>query len=174
MMRPTHDRALGLGIAGFSAALIFWAVPGYVVSPEGGSLVLRPDFWPTILGWLLLGAGLAVALQGAVASRAAPDPAAAAADPADPADAELAAAARGGLWRLAGLLVLLIGIAFLAERFGLVWASVIGFWALVAMVRAERPWLGLVVGVVLPLLLYAFFAKFAGVPIPQGVYVRLP
>lgn len=161
MRYELETRALGIGTALAAAALIFVGVPEGVVSPAGGSLVLRPDFWPTILGWLLLAIGIGIALVGGRSDEA-PE-----SDADDP-------AARGGLLRLAGLAMILLALALGIEMVGMVWASVLAFWAMLLMIAPRRGWIAALVGLALPLLLYAFFAKFAGVPIPQGDFVRLP
>ncbi len=157
-----RDAGLGIGLMAVALALILWIVPGYVVSPAGGRMVLRPDFWPTVLSWALLAAGAGVLGR---ALRAEPGGAAEEAE---------APARPGAALRLAALAVLLAAIAVTIERFGMVWVAMGAFVLVAATTGSPRPLATLGVAVLLPLALYVFFSKFAGVPIPQGAYLRLP
>ena len=59
-------------------------------------------------------------------------------------------------------------------RIGMVWTSMLMFAASAFLVRTGHPRTALISAVVVPLVLYAFFAYVAGVAIPQGDFVRLP
>ncbi len=164
MTDATRARVLGLAVVGGALALIFAVIPsGIQVGP--GPTILRPDLWPRAISWLLLAAGLALTAQGFLAT-----PARTEREP----DAD--ASPVPGRLRLAGFALVLLWLAFATPALGMVWTSIGAFWACIALARPTRRLLipALVVGAVLPLALYAFFAHFAGVPIPQGQVVRLP
>ena len=59
-------------------------------------------------------------------------------------------------------------------RLGMVWTCMLVFVATAFMFRTRYPKAAVVCAVVVPLVLYAFFAHVAGVAIPQGEFVRLP
>ena len=52
--------------------------------------------------------------------------------------------------------------------------SMLIFVATALLVRTRHPKTALVCAVIVPLVLYAFFAHVAGVAIPQGNFMRLP
>ena len=154
---------LGIGAMLAAAFLIFYAIPNWVSSPSNvRNVVLSPRFWPYMLGGLtgLVGLGLVIFGRRMSASEA---PLNEAID--DP---------RAGLLRLLAMAVLM-ALTFLAlSRIGMVWTSMLSFAALAFLVRTRHPMTALVCAVLVPLLLYAFFAHVAGVAIPQGEFVRLP
>jgi uncharacterized protein YacL len=62
----------------------------------------------------------------------------------------------------------------LISEIGMVWASMLAVGAVSFLLRTEHHVYSAVCAVVVPLILYAFFAHVAGVAVPQGEYVRLP
>jgi hypothetical protein len=56
----------------------------------------------------------------------------------------------------------------------MVWTAMLAFAACACLFRTRHPIVAVICAVVVPLLLYAFFAHVAGVAIPQGAFVRLP
>ena len=76
--------------------------------------------------------------------------------------------------RLLALGAILLGIYFALPIVGMVWVSMIAFALLVLLSGGKHLAWGMIAAVVLPLLLYFFFTKVAGVAIPQGQIVRLP
>lgn len=183
MTPDLRERALGLGVVALALFLLLVAVPQGVVRPKSvANIVLSPDFWPQILAWLLLAIGVWLSAtaflrpQPAADAAGPPDERAARAPAGEPGDTPRDGAdpRRGEWWRLAAFAGLLVLLAIGIPTVGMVWASAAAFWVLVLVTRQSRPWAALAVGIILPLLLYAFFSKFAGVPIPQGDLVRLP
>ena len=72
-------------------------------------------------------------------------------------------------------MALLMGLMIWAiPLFGMVWVSIAGFAMLSVLVRTSHPVASAIVAILLPLVLYAFFAHVAGVAIPQGEYLTLP
>ncbi|MGF1500589.1 MAG: tripartite tricarboxylate transporter TctB family protein [Paracoccaceae bacterium] len=156
----TRDRALGPAIVALGLLLALWGVPEGVDRPRNvRNIVLSPDFWPLILAWALTATGLGIALRAWLAPDA-PEPS--------------APTTRAGLARLGVLAALLVALALGIATVGMVWASMGAFLVFLAIVRPAEPLAVLLVGIALPLALYAFFNHFAGVPVPQGTFVRLP
>lgn len=154
---------LGIGAMLAAIVLIFYAIPHWVSSPSNvRNIVLSPLFWPYILSGLtgLVGLGLVVAGRRMPASA---EPANEAID--DP---------RAGLARLCAMAVLMALVFWVMPRLGMVWTSMLAFAGLAFLMRTRHPVTALVCAVLVPLLLYAFFAHVAGVAIPQGALVRLP
>lgn len=143
--------------------LIFYAIPGWVSSPSNvRNIVLSPTFWPyTLAGFTgLVGLGLLLAARGA-----SPEP---------DADAETPAPDGLSWFRLGALGVIMVTTMFALPRVGMVWTCMIVFVVTAFLFRTRHPKTALVCAVVIPIALYLFFAKVAGVAIPQGVFVRLP
>ncbi|MGC1498288.1 MAG: tripartite tricarboxylate transporter TctB family protein [Sulfitobacter sp.] len=153
---------LGIGacIAALFLALI--AIPTWVSSPSNVSnIVLSPLFWPYILTALtgIIGLGLLFASRHAEAQGARTDDA--------PSDDRS--------WhRLLALAVIMIVTMFALPRVGMVWTTMIVFVLTAFLLRTRHPVTALICALIIPLVLYAFFAHVAGVAIPQGNFVRLP
>ncbi|MDU8913167.1 tripartite tricarboxylate transporter TctB family protein [Aestuariicoccus sp. MJ-SS9] len=150
---------LGLVALAGSAFMTFYAIPNWVFSPSNvGNIVLSPTFWPYTLAGFLALTGLGLLLRPAHRE-------------AEPDDHDGGAAS----WlRLAGLAVIM-GLTMIAlPRLGMVWTSMLAFLVTALMFRTRYPKTALVCAVLIPLVLYAFFAHVAGVAIPQGDFVRLP
>lgn len=154
---------LGIGAILAALFLILYAIPNWVSSPSNvRNIVLSPLFWPYILGGLtgLVGLGLLLAGRqrmggGAPVNKPIDDP-------------------RQGMLRLAAMAVLMVASFRVMPWLGLVWTSMLAFVALAFLVRTRHPAAAVVCAVVVPLILYAFFAHVASVAIPQGELVRLP
>ncbi|MGF1445974.1 MAG: tripartite tricarboxylate transporter TctB family protein [Pikeienuella sp.] len=163
MTARARTRLLALGTVALALALLSVVIPEGVVVGPGLPWILRGDLWPTVIASCLLAAGAGLGLATYLA------------DPApEPGDDATQAASAPGLMRLVGLGAVLLGLAFGVGTFGMVWTSLLGFWAIALLIRARPLWVALLVGALLPLLLYGFFSHFAGVPIPQGIFIRLP
>ncbi len=81
---------------------------------------------------------------------------------------------RSAWLRLAGLAVIMVLTMFALPRLGMVWTSMIVFMAAALLFKTRHPIVAVICAVIIPLLLYAFFAHVAGISIPQGNFVRLP
>ena len=160
MLSRRIDVGVGLIAAALGLLLLFVVIPYGVVTPRRVRLiVLSPLFWPTILGGALLACGLLLAIKTYLR----PIDAA----PFEPFD-------HGAVVRLGAFTALILlyylGIPYL----GMVLASIAAFAATIFITRSRFRYLGLLCALLLPLALYAFFYHVAGVPVPQGVLVRLP
>lgn len=153
---------LGLGACLVSLLLIFVGIPTWVSSPSNVSnIVLSPTFWPYTLAGLTGLTGLGLLLSSRVIS----------ADATVHADEQI----DGNPWiRLTVLACIMAATMVLLPRLGMVWTSIPVFAVLAFMFRTHHRVTALICAVLIPLILYAFFAHVAGVAIPQGDYVRLP
>jgi len=153
---------LGIGAILAAVFLVTYAIPTWVSSPSNvGNIVLSPLFWPYILGGLtgLVGLGLAVSgwrmAAGDPVNDPIPDPGA-------------------GAVRLVAFAALMAVTFWAMPHLGMVWTSMLAFLALAFLVKTRHPAAAVICAVVVPLILYAFFAHVASVAIPQGDLVRLP
>lgn len=164
---------LGLGIIAFAAFILLIAIPYGINSPANVDIIfLSPKFWPLIIACVVALLGALLVMEHMVARRNNGD----AATP-DAEETEEVAAERAELtpWlRLAGIGALMAGLILATPVLGMVWTSMVCFILFGVLVRTPRPIATLIVAIVLPLVLYAFFSHVAGVPVPQGDFVRLP
>lgn len=128
------------------------------------NIVLAPTFWPYVLTALtgLIAIGLLFAGWRMVDD----EPAKQYSDP--------QASNRPGWIRLAILALIMVLTMFALPRIGMVWTAMLVFVATAYLFKTRHPKLAIICAVVVPLLLYLFFAHVAGVAIPQGNFVRLP
>lgn len=157
---------LGIVFIGFGLFVLFVAIPQAVTSPSNVRVaVLSPTFWPAIIGWIIIGLGAMLAAYALL------QPAPEMIDPTEqPEDAGTAAP-----WlRLFASAVIMVGLVLVTPTLGLVWSAMIAFGLLSIVIRAPNAILSGIVAVILPLVLYAFFAHVAGVAVPQGEFIRLP
>ena len=152
---------LGLVALALAAFLAFVAIPSWVSSPSNvRNIILSPTFWPYVLSGFLALTGIGLVLT-----------------PANPTtdDDETADTPAGSSWlRLLGLAIIMGLTMYAMPRLGMVWTCMIAFAAAAFMFRTRYPKAALACAVLVPLVLYAFFAHVAGVAIPQGEFVRLP
>lgn len=154
---------LGVGAVLAALFLALYAIPAWVSSPSNvGNIILSPLFWPYALagftgltGFGLIFSGLRLDEGGAPLE-----------EPSDEA---------GAAWLRLVLMAVIMGLTMLLlSRLGMVLTSMLVFVATAFLVRTRHPITALVCAVLVPLVLYAFFAHVAGVAIPQGEVLRLP
>lgn len=154
---------LGVGACVASGLLILLAIPQWVAAPSNiKNIILSPVFWPYVLSGCtgVVGLGLiASALRGT-----------------DPQEHAAADREEGpGAWvRLLGMALIMVATMYLLPRLGMVWTTMLCFAITAFLVKTRHPVLAVICAVIIPLVLYAFFAHVAGVAIPQGDFVRLP
>jgi putative tricarboxylic transport membrane protein len=156
------QRQTAIGIATVLAALflVFFAIPNWVSSPSNvPNIILSPLFWPYSLAGFTALVGIGLILTGL---RSVDAPVAA--------DPEVA----GGYRRLAIMAAIMVIYMFGLPRLGMVWTSMLAFAATAFLVKTHHPKTAIASAIMVPLLLYVFFAHVAFVAIPQGVIVRLP
>ncbi len=76
--------------------------------------------------------------------------------------------------RLAGLALIMVLTMFALPRLGMVWTAMVVFIATALLFKTRHPVVAVISAIIIPLILYAFFAHVAGISIPQGNFVRLP
>ncbi len=163
MLSRRIDVGVGLVAAALALLLLFVVIPYGVVTPRRVRLiVLSPLFWPTILGGALLACGLFLAIKTYLR----PIDAAIEA-PFEPFD-------HGAVVRLGAFTALILLYYLSILHLGMILASIAASAAMIFITRSRFRYLGLLCALLLPLALYAFFYHVAGVPVPQGVLVRLP
>ena len=156
-----NDLNTRLGLIALAAAafLAFVAIPTWIFSPSNvGNIILSPTFWPYVLSGFLALVGVGLVLT-----------------PAGPTPEPEAGEAGAAPWlRLVFLAVIMALTMYAMPILGMVWTSMIAFAATAYMYRTRYPKTAMICAVLIPLVLYAFFAHVAGVAIPQGQFVRLP
>ncbi len=162
---------LGLGVIAFGLAVFAVAIPYGISEPSNiRFIVLSPKFWPNIISGVLILIGILMVIQQ-WASQKFDIVTANKSD--DAAEAEERTTPDQWL-RLVAIGVVMILFTWATPVIGMVWTSMIGFVALSFIIRTRYRLISLIVAILLPLFLYAFFSHVAGVPIPQGEFVRLP
>ena len=162
------NRRLGIIALVCAAFLAFIAIPYWVSSPSNiRNIVLAPTFWPYALSGMLALIGLGLLGSPAVIP---PAPEQKSDESVSP-DTEQSATP----WlRLLGMAVIMVLTMFALPTLGMVWTSMLVFLLCAFMFQTRYPITAIICAVIIPLVLYAFFAHVAGVAIPQGEFVRLP
>jgi len=162
-MLQRRDTWLAIGIVAFAAFLLFGLIPFGVTSPSNIRVrVQAPTFWPNIIAAGLLLGGVLLLLQQRFLREA---------------DSVIddATGIPGSPWVRILFISILMLLYYLAIPFlGMVFASMLAIAAFCLMVNTKHRVAALVVSVMLPLAVYAFFSHVAGVPVPQGEFIRLP
>lgn len=156
MIGSRNNRTLGIGAIIVALFLVFFAIPTFVSSPSNvPNVILSPLFWPYALAGFtgLAGVGLLLARDTDDAPEPSPE---------------------GGWTRLLGLAALMGLTVFAMPIIGLVWTAMAVFAATAFLVHTRHRKVALISAVIVPLVLYVFFAHVAGVAVPQGEFVRLP
>ena len=156
---------LRLGLAASAAALflVLVAIPNWVASPSNVSnVVLSPLFWPYTVSGLTGIAGLGLILSGLRMTSSGKSMNKPTENTMDT------------VLRMIGSAAIMLVSMHLFGSLGMVWTSMLVFLAMAFLVRTRHPKAAIICAVILPLILYAFFAHVAGVAIPQGNFVRLP
>ncbi|MBU2582059.1 MAG: tripartite tricarboxylate transporter TctB family protein [Alphaproteobacteria bacterium] len=168
MNQKTNDLGLGAGVIAFGVFLLLYAIPVFVSAPSNvRALVLSPLFWPDIIAWIIIILGVTL-----IATRVFGPPVVASETTASaalsPEDTPYAIA------RLAAAAVIMVGLVVAIPVLGMVLSTGIAFALISMIVKTPRPVTALIVAILLPLVLYAFFAHVAGVSVPQGRFITLP
>ena len=157
-----HDIVLGAAVIGIAALLAFVVIPVGIIMP--GNLETRslaPDFWPLIVIGMAATSGAALAVgawrrNDEAFDAPAPDP-----------------DRRQALLRVGAAFAALFACYALLEVIGMILPTIV-LCAFMMLLGGERRWkVILPTSVLLPLALYGFFAGFAGVPLPAGVFEGL-
>ncbi len=165
MSQKSLHLRLGIAASLFALFLVLFAIPTFVFAPSNiGNIILSPKFWPYVLAGLTGIIGLSLLANAVTAAEDTPFE-----------DEETVHPEGSAPWmRLGALAVIMVLVMFGLPRLGMVWTAMLAFAACAFLFRTRHPVAALVCAVIVPLLLYAFFAHVAGVAIPQGNFVRLP
>ncbi len=162
MTGKRRDLLLGIGVAAFALLLLTVVVPLGVHVPKAvRAAVLSPDLWPRVIAVMLLALGVLLAVQARLAGGTGEE------------TPEPGFDAVAGL-RLLATLGLLLLYYWLVLRIGIVLASVLAIFAFGRFGRTRHPRLLSAVALLLPILLWGFFYKIAGIPLPSGDWVSWP
>ncbi len=162
MFRLTRDMWLGVCVIAFGAFLLLVLVPYGVTSPANVRIaVLSPTIWPNIIAVSLMIIGAILVVRGFVG-----------------ASEKLDDVGSEDGWhpamRVVATAILMAALFFSMPVLGMPIASCLTLLVYAFMVQARRPVATILTAILLPLMIYGFFSKVAGVPIPQGQLVRLP
>jgi len=165
MSQKSLHLRLGMITFLFALFLLLYAIPKFVYAPSNvDNIILSPKFWPYVLTGLTAVVGAGLLFNALTAASDAPFE-----------DEETAHPEGSAPWMRLGALALIMALVMVGlPRLGMVWSTMLAFVACAFMFRTRHPVAAVITAVVVPLLLYAFFAHVAGVAIPQGNFVRLP
>jgi len=140
----------------------FVGIPKWVSSPSNVSnIVLAPTFWPYVLTAITALIAMALILVGWRMPASTPN--------SEPVKSDASS------WvRLVALALIMSVTMFALPRLGMVWTTMLVFASTAFLFKTRHPVAALICAVVIPLLLYTFFAHVAGIAIPQGNFIRLP
>lgn len=161
MAPARRDLLLGLGVAAFALFLLLVLIPNGIAVPKGvRAAVLSPTFWPTVIAWGLLLLGVMLAAENLPRARL---------ERGSPMRFEPDASLRV----FAGA-VLMLAYWWLVPKLGLVVSSMLAMLAAGALARSPHPVALGATTLALPLLLWWFFYRVAGIPLPAGDWVGWP
>lgn len=164
MLFKNKEFSIGAGVVFLSLMLIYYIVPVAVVSPSNvRMIVLDPAFWPNVISWMMLLIGMFMMAASLLKKQKAES------------------SENKNLFSYKKELPLLLLVLFFSGYYillpdlGMVWGSSLAYILLSVFICKTRHRLSAVlVGILLPIVLYAFFYYVAGVSIPQSEMVRLP
>jgi hypothetical protein len=174
---------VGLFSLGLGLLLHFWLIPNFISVPGNMARpVLSPAFWPEILAFMAMIAGVIILVFAFKQSDLAitEEPTKELGVPADESSSASIEGSQQGeesqpnVIRLFAFVVAMTLYAKYLDYLGMALASVLMLLASFYLLGERRLGLVLSISVLLPLVLYAFFLHVAGVSIPQGELIRLP
>lgn len=156
------NRVLGALCIAIAGILWLYAIPTWVSAPSNVSrIVLSPTFWPYIITGLIGLSGLYL-LAFEHPSETDGDCTNVSENP-----------VKSSL-RLVLMAVLMAVFLSVVETMGLVFSSMLLFVLVTYIATQKLSTRVVVIGVILPLALYGFFAHVASVAVPQGEWIQLP
>ncbi|PWJ21801.1 tripartite tricarboxylate transporter TctB family protein [Jannaschia seohaensis] len=162
MTLRTLQTRLGFAAIAIAALLALVAIPNFVSSPSNvRNIVLSPTFWPYALTGMTALAGLLLLVTGFREEGETPLE-------------EEHPEAEGAWIRIGGLAAIMVAVMLLLPWLGMPLTCMAAFAATAFLFRTRHPVVAVICAVLVPLVLYVFFAKVAGVAVPQGELIRLP
>lgn len=163
MINIRRDGCIGIFAMLMALTLLLYLIPEYVARPQAvRSIVLSPVFWPTVIAWmmLLVGGGIMVSQHLDRDS-----------------EKNVTSCPKTAIVsvRVIMFFVFLAAYYLLIPALGMVWSSSLAFIVFsIVICGTEYRKTAIVMGLLLPISLYAFFYHVAGVNIPQNEMLRLP
>jgi hypothetical protein len=175
MRRINPDMWIGFSTIGIAALGWFVIIPLGVDVPQSVKiLALSPDFWPRIVIIMLAACGGVTAFQGCMSARGNGDGGQAALDEyANSDDDTVSYSQRTQLLRVAGALAGLFVFYLIMPYVGMVVGSILLVLISTRILGVQSWFRSASLAVLLPVLLYYFFAYVAQIPIPLGVFEAL-
>jgi hypothetical protein len=179
-MNPRNytDILAGAAVALFAVTGLAYLIPVGVKSPPNVKVpALAPEFWPTIILWLMLAFAVVILVQGVVAvmrtgTNEAPEQnALAEEDTVNGSHGDASSSAR--MLRTIAAIGLLFAYQALIDVIGMLAVSILACLAFTILSGERRYKIFVPVAVLLPTILYYFFTKVAGVPLPLGIFEEL-
>jgi putative tricarboxylic transport membrane protein len=158
LRRRRENLIFGIVMIVFAVAMAFVVIPAGVRVPASvTNLPLSPRFFPYVLTGLVFVFAAAFVVMTLFGPPPLPD------------DEEQPEARP--LWplRLAALAGILAAYALLSERLGMLPMAVLATLVLLVLGDERRPLVVATAGIVLPVVVYAFFTEVAQVPMPEGI-----
>lgn len=127
---------------------------------------MSPSFWPTIIAWMMLAIGVGVLVSRYMERKHIEE---------ESEETSEEAISASQYFRLLLIFALFFGYYLLMPVLGMIWSSSLAFVIFaIFLSRTEYRKTAILVGLLLPVMLYAFFYHVAGVNIPQSDFMRLP
>lgn len=163
MINIKRDGFIGIFAILMALALLLYLIPEYVTRPQAvKSLVLSPIFWPTVIAWMMLLVGGGIMVSQHLDRNNGEN------ETSCPKTAIVSV-------RVIMFFVFLAAYYLLIPVLGMVWSSSLAFIVFsIVICGTEYRKTAIVMGLLLPISLYAFFYHVAGVNIPQNELLRLP
>ncbi|MDA0681556.1 MAG: tripartite tricarboxylate transporter TctB family protein [Proteobacteria bacterium] len=160
-----QEMMIGAAVMAIAAGFYFAVIPSGIVMPSGTeSRALAPDFWPRIVVVVAALSGVCMVVHGWL-HRAQASPAA---------DKPTHKSTGIAAWiRIAGAFAAMLACYYLLPLGGMILpTAVLGLFLM--WLGGERRWKVMApTAILLPILLHLFFADFAKVPLPLGIFAGL-
>ncbi len=154
MQMQQKDGLLGLGMTILFGLVLTVVIPRAIPVPSSIEIAsTRPDFWPRILCGILMALSLSLAAKSFFGTRRpdSPQPCRAAFSP-----------------RHLGIMLLLFVYYLAMEPLGIILSSALAFVALARIYDHKTSLTVAATAVALPCVLYFFFSRVMGIPLPMG------
>ena len=165
------DLAVSGVVIAFACLVLFVLIPAGIYDPGSiDVMALGPAFWPSVVCAFLGAMGLIVGVQALRRVRAVRSGTVSGQGDGGGPDAEEAEAAGFSPMRWLGALALLAAYYAGLDRLGMVLTSMLALGLFMFLGGERRPVVVILISVLLPLALFAFFRFVANVFIPLGVF----
>lgn len=162
-LRLNNNIISGAFIAFFALFGLIYLIPNHVQVPKNVEVqALSPDFWPTIIFWLMLILAGGLILEGIKGLSSDTD------------EGDDVSSTNSSVYEIlfwaAIAVIILLSYYYLLEVIGIVASSTITYLALTAIVGEKRLAITIPISLLLPTALYMLFTKVANTPLPLGFF----